>query len=121
MNITSLIIASPDGGTVSLTADPLPTTGYFVGGLVRPLILGNGIEFTPDALFQIDVFLDYLNGPTVGAPFIGWWTDEKTGRVYVDATTWHESYWVAERECRRRHEIAFYDIERGRSFRPVQV
>ena len=44
-----------------------------------------------------------------------------TGKVYVDGTSWRLRYDQAETLCRTRREIAFYDIERGRSFRPVQV
>lgn len=111
MNITQTIAASPEGGTVSLIGEDLPTTGYFVGGMVSPLVLGNGIDFTPDALFEIDVFVDYVR-TRVGAEFIGWWTDEETGKVWIDATDWYETEFRAGRAGRRRREIAIFDIAR---------
>lgn len=119
MNFTEQIIASPEGGTVSLTGDPLPAVGYFIGGVVAPLILGPQELDTAEGREMIDTFIAYLNGPTVGALYLGWWTDEDTNAVYVDGTSWRSSYEQAETLCRTRKEIAFYDIERQRSFRPV--
>lgn len=120
MNFTEQIIANPEGGTVSLTGDPLPTVGYFIGGVVAPLVLDEKGTLA-DEKEALDAFIAYLNGPTVGALYLGWWTDEETGKLYVDGTSWRSSYDQAEQLCRMRREIAFYDIERGRSFRPVQV
>lgn len=109
MGLTQQIIESPEGGTVSLTGDELPGTGYFVGGVVSPLIIPN-LRFTPDALFQIDAFINHLNSPDVGAAYLGWWTDSETGKLYLDATSHHQARDVAEKISLRRREIAFWDI-----------
>lgn len=120
MNITSKILAKPEGGTVSLTGDPLPTGGYFVGGLVSPLIIEP--EDSPrEQREALDHFIEYLNGPTVGAAFLGWWTDEETGKLWVDGTSHHETEFVAGRIGRRRREIAIYDIAKQRELRLVYV
>ena len=77
--------------------------------------------FTPEGRAKVDEFIAYLNGPTVGAAFLGWWTDEETGKVWVDGTSHHSTEFVAGRIGRRRREIAIFDIERQRSLRLVYV
>lgn len=117
MNFTEQITASPSGGTISLAGDPLPTTGYFVGGMVSPLILDEGEVQTHEGRAKIDEFIAYLNGPTVGAPFLGWWTDEETGKLWVDGTSHYLTEFIASRIGRRRNEIAIFDIERQQELR----
>jgi hypothetical protein len=120
MNLTEHIIASPSGGTLSLEGNPLPVTGYFVGGLVSPLIVEDATSVT-GLRADLNAFIEYLNGPTVAADYVGWWTDEETGRLWVDATTWHETEFEAGRVGRQRREIAVYDIERQRELRLAYV
>jgi hypothetical protein len=117
MNITSLIIESPSGGTSSLTGDELPVTGFFVGGVIPPLVLDASELWTSAARRQIDEFVERLNGPTVGVLYLGWWLDEDTDKVWIDGTTWHETEPEAVRTGRKRREIAIFDIERGRELR----
>lgn len=116
MEIVEQIFASPEGGTASLTGKELPTTGYFVGGLVSPLILGNGPDFTPDAKWDVETFIAYLAEST-DAEYVGWWTDEETGKVWVDGTDWYSSEVRAAGIGRQRHEIAVYDIANERELR----
>jgi hypothetical protein len=119
VDITELITSSPSGGTVSLAGDELPGTGYFVGGLVSPLIIepGDSPAYQRDAL---ETFASYLV-ETVGAEYLGWWTDEDTDKLWVDGTTWHETEFEAGRAGRRRREIAVYDIARQRELRLAYV
>lgn len=112
-NFTQQILANPEGGTVSLTASELPTTGYYVGGKVVPLVIDDSADVEDD----IDFFVEYLH--TLGAEYLGWWTDEETGKLWVDASDWFAEYEQAETVCRARGEIAFYSIADERSFRPV--
>lgn len=107
MDITSQIIENPSGGTVSLTADPLPTYGYFVGGVVSALIVD---ESNATPVTEIDFFIRYVREST-GALYLGWWTDEETGKLYVDATTWVADVDKALRLGEERGEIAIFDIE----------
>ncbi len=117
--LTIRIQENREGGTVHLSDEgPLPTTGYFVGGVVSALIIEPSEFDTEEADQMVQSFLIYLKSQNL-APYVGWWTDEETGKLYVDATTWYRHYDVAESACRSRNEIAFYDIARGRSFRPV--
>lgn len=113
VNAFEQIMASPAGGTLSLTGDPLPTEGYYVGGLVSPLILDG-----TDAQSDVSVFTEYLLD-TLDVKFIGWWTDEETGHLWVDGVSHHATEHRASRLARERREIAIFDIVRGRELRLV--
>jgi hypothetical protein len=115
VSITDRILAEPEGGTASLGAHEVPTTGYFVGGVVASLVLDMPTSHS-DA--KIHEFVGRLFR-TLDAEYVGWWVDGETGKLYVDGTSWHADYDEAESVCRQRHEIAFYDIENQRDFRPV--
>ena len=117
MNIAASIMANLEGGTASLDGSPLPTDGYFVGGIVSALVFPSPIRFTPDAIWNLQVFTNYLR-TTVGARFVGWWTDEETGQLWIDGTTWTSNYNHAEQLCEERGEIAFYDVARQQEIRP---
>jgi hypothetical protein len=104
---TKLILDSLEGGTVPLSGD-LPTYGYLVGGVVSSLIFDPSDDLQPGA--DIDHFVDYVKGPTVAAEYLGWWTDEETGAVYVDASSWHPDVDKATRVGEERGEIAIFDL-----------
>lgn len=120
MNITEQIIASPEGGTVSLTGGPVPESGYFVGGMVSPLVLEPEELLLSTGHEMIDTFVTYLLD-RVSADYLGWWTDEETGKLWVDATSWHETEWEAGRVGRQRREIAIYDAANQRELRLTYV
>ena len=120
MSIVQQITRNPEGGTVAIVGTTLPKTGYFVGGIVASLIVDTDPGWAHDSRPEIEFFVNYLT-ERVGAGYVGWWTDEETGKVYIDGTTWHETYDEAERVTRERNEIAFWDIERQREFRPVII
>lgn len=115
MEIVEQIFASPEGGTASLTGKELPTTGYFVGGLVSPLILDETSD-AAEARDEIEGFVAYLAEST-DAEYVGWWADEETGKVWVDGTDWYSTEVRAAGIGRQRHEIAVYDIANERELR----
>lgn len=111
--MASHMLTNPDGGTFALDGSDLPTTGYYVGGLVSPLIVD---DLTTEE--DVALFIDYLR--SLGkVQFVGWWTDIEDGTVWVDGTSHMATYIDAEVACKERGERAFYDIERGRSFTPI--
>lgn len=113
--ITEQILSTPDGGTARRDGRKLPSSGYFVGGAGRALVIEPG----PDASTR-DRVREFLRGIDLdGAMYVGWWTDEETGKLWLDTTTWTASYNQAEDWCSERDEIAFWDIKRAREFRPV--
>jgi hypothetical protein len=111
INYSATILATPVGGTLALDRSELPTTGYFVGGLVSALIYG--AENDPD---DVDCFAEYLDHATP-AQFIGWWTDQETQALWVDGTSWHEGLTEALVIARDRNEIAIYDIANQKEVR----
>lgn len=122
MNITSQIIGNPEGGTVSLAGHPLPKVGYFVGGRVSPLVVTEEeARNEPVTRAVIQHFADYVSGLTVEVDFLGWWTDEEDGKLWVDATDWYATEFEAARVGRERREIAIRDIAGNRNLRLVYV
>lgn len=119
MDIIEQIISDPSGGTASLRGLELPSTGYFVGGLVSPLIVEDGSSVT-SLRADLETFVSYLTDST-DAEYVGWWTDEETGRLWVDATSHHYSEYYAARYGRERREIAIFDIARERELRLAYV
>lgn len=115
MNIVEQIFASPEGGTASLNGGKLPVYGYFVGGLVSPLIL-DGTSDAAGARDEIEAFVAYLAEST-DAGYAGWWTDEETGKVYVNGVDWYGSEMRAADIGHQRREIAVYDIADQRELR----
>lgn len=107
MDITSQILASRSGGTVHLDGGELPTFGYFVGGIVSALVVGDD---TLRPVEEIDNFVQYVE-QQLDTPYLGWWTDEETGKLYVDATSWVADVDKAVRLGEERGEIAIFDIE----------
>jgi hypothetical protein len=103
------IVENPEGGTASLRGAELPTSGYFVGGIVFPLVLPGELGFAPAAEWYVEVFATYLT-EHINADFLGWWTDSETGKVWVDGTTWHATGLEAGRVGRERGEIAIFDV-----------
>ena len=120
-SIIEKILASPEGGTVKLGGGDLPAAGYFVGGVVSPLVIEPGDD-QADVRDNLKFFLGYLTEDTAAlrsVQFVGWWTDEETGKVWVDGTSWHESEAEAMSASVGRSEIAFWDIAGQREIRTV--
>lgn len=112
-DIALQIMSAPEGGTASMTGEDLPHYGYWVGGSSATLVFRPGYEHLRDL---IRAFIRDL--PT---EWVGWWTDEETGRLYVEATDWFEDRATAERVGRERHELAIRDISGERDLRFVYV
>lgn len=112
MNIFDHIKASPEGGTVGREGRGTPQYGFFVGGHGEPAVFSAGTEFTPDLERQINDWVHKSN-----APYVGWWTDEETGKLYLDGSDYIESEFTATQLGRLRKEIAIWDIENERELR----
>lgn len=107
--IVDSVIMGRDG-TVAYGGSDLPTTGYFVGGLYKSLILEDASAVR---LHEVASFV--TNSPAVD--YYGVWTDQEDGAVYIDGVNHYESLeeallWASERE-----EIAIWDIARGEEIR----
>lgn len=101
------------GGTVALNGLPLPTTGFFVGGATESLIFERLADVDPGA---IERYVTYAP-----SAYVGWWVDDETGKVYVDAVDWYANEFTASAIARTRKEIAVWDIARVREVRLTYV
>lgn len=104
LDIVATILASPEGGTLRLDGGSLPTEGYFVGGIVSALI------YQGDDESDIAEFAAYLHELT-DAEFIGWWTDQETGQLWIDGSDHFLLEPTARIHGSARKEIAIFDIE----------
>lgn len=108
---------NPDGGSFALDGSDLPTVGYYVGGLVSPLILDGD---TPvEDVKDVERFIDHLKSAVDGVTHVRWWTDEDLTWVY--GASWTDRYIDAEATCQERRQWSFYAIEQGRWFEPILV
>lgn len=103
---------NPNGGSFTLDGSDVPTTGYYIGGLVSPLIVD---EMTSAG--DVEYFIDYLKSLNT-VTHVQWQTDDENA-AWVDGVSWTDRYIDAEVTCKERGERAFYDIERTRSFTPI--
>lgn len=101
---------SPQGGTLPLGDYPVPTHGYLVGG-AGPALVFPSEQGMREHWDMVRAFVDIAHA--AGHQYVGWWTDPKTGKVYIDCSTWHWLAASADAQAVKRGEIAFYDIERG--------
>lgn len=110
-------LADGNDGTLDVMGYDLPAYGYFVGGDGEPLVFDSAEDANrPDALRAIERFVS-----STPARYVGWWTDQETGKVYVDGTTWFRFEADAGRVGRERREIAIYDAGNQRELRLVYI
>ncbi len=104
-------------GTIDVTGNPLPTTGYYVGGAAEALVFDSVTDANHStALRDIALFVDGSE-----SRYIGWWKDTETGRVYVDATDRVSTLRDALALGQIRGEIAVWDIANAKEIRvPVK-
>lgn len=91
-----------EDGTIDTIGDPLPLTGFYVGG-VRPSLVYSVF----DQIDRGDV--GWFVGGT-DARYFGVWTDTETGNVYIDAVTHVKTRKEALALGAERGEIAVWDI-----------
>lgn len=104
------VLTRPEGGTIALDGAALPATGFFVGGIVSPLIYDEDDD--PQDIEEFVKHIDDLN-----ADYLGWWTDSEDDRLWIDATDWYESLTAALVVAKYRNEIAIYDIANQQEIR----
>jgi hypothetical protein len=102
MNIFHEIYQSPEGGTVDLQKEELPTDGYFVGGVGAPLVFETVDRLAP---IPLDSFARGLK-----SRYLGWWTDSETGQLWIDGSDWYQSLSATLVTARDRGELAVYDV-----------
>lgn len=96
-------------GTIASDGEPLPTYGYYVGGAVKSLVFDS-----PDAVDRGEVAYWAGKAPAL---FYGVWTDQETGKVYFDVSTWWITREIAMEIARAHGELAIWDIAGSREIR----
>lgn len=109
-SIIHQILTHPAGGTGRSGDSNLPQYGYYVGGAGPALVFPSPERVDHYLLAQFVLF-------TMGDELVGWWTDEETGKMWIDRTTWHDNLAEARETAVKRGEIAFYSIAEERSIR----
>lgn len=109
--IITRIAGEPAGGTLPTRGHVVPARGYMVGGAWPTIVLepGQSVETMRP---RLEAFIMRL--PT---PYVGWWEDTQSGRLYVDGADWFAVREDAERVARDRGEIAFWDLSAGAEIR----
>lgn len=98
-----------EGGTVPATDEPLPNTGYWVGGKYPSLVFKSVEDLDRG---EIAWWIG-----THKARWYGSWVDPETGQVYIDAVT-HMHYQGTEWDLGKvRGEISIWDIAEGKEIR----
>lgn len=100
--IFNSITDGKDGTLDILAGLPLPEHGYFVGGVGTPLV------FESVEAANLGLIHQFIENTEAG--FVGWWTDQETGKLYVDGSSWHSFGPAAMHAAAIRGEIAFWDI-----------
>jgi len=89
-------------GTVDAEGGPVPTDGFYVGGVVKSLVF--------DSVSSIDVGeLGWFVGLN-SARHYGVWADQRDGQIYFDVVDHVETLADALYLGRERGEIAIWDI-----------
>lgn len=99
-------------GTISAQDEPLPRSGYFVGGVIPSLVFKGASSIDRGELA-------YWIGSNEPTPFYEVWVDTDTNKVYFDGVD-HVNYLVgAKTLAQMRGEIAVWDIVAGAEVRLV--
>jgi hypothetical protein len=107
-NLAMEIGQGKEGGTFARNG-LVPTSGYFVGGLVPELILGEPGEATRDRLRAFVKSTD--------ANLVGYWVNEETGRIHLDAVDWYQEESAAVAVGKVRGELAVWDVANAKEIR----
>ena len=102
-----------------MTSELNPTTGYMVSFIGYEKVL----DKKPTTYNEFsDIMRDYFTSRvwdaiiTIPNLFIGLWTDEKTGKFYIDLSQNEPSFEMALELAIDRKQLAIYDCEKGKSF-----
>lgn len=102
-----------EDGTVSAHDEPLPKSGYYVGGKVESLVFQEaGSVDRGELAWWIG------SNP---ARFYGVWVDSEDGKIYFDAVTHMNTRQHAANLGRTRGEIAIWDISAGEEIRVSEL
>ena len=96
------VLLEESGATVSRNGNDVPTAGFYVGGVVESLVFDSRdkIDFP-----SVREFLGRAD-----TPFVGFWLDTETGKIYFDLVDWYRSVRDALHLAKVRGELAVWDV-----------
>lgn len=112
-HIAELLVAmakAGEDGTVSTHGEPLPESGYYVGGK------------SPSLIFESAELVDrgevgWWLGTNRACDYYGVWADQSTGKIYLDGVSHVNNHDLAIAIAELRGEIAIWDIASGGEIR----
>ncbi len=111
--LLAAMIKAGEGGTVRRSGDPLPSRGYYVGGLCESLVFESvaDVDRGEVAWFIGNHFASYY----------GVWVDTDDNKVYIDAV----SHFIFRKNAlvagKARGEIAVWDIKNSCELRVAEL
>lgn len=106
-------LSVPDGGfTVDTVSGHVPRSGYMVSIFPdRSEVIGNPAQTLDLIMFAVkhDLILDQAGS------YFGGWHDPHTGKIWLDVSVRVSTTWRAERLCQAYGQLAYFDLELGRS------
>lgn len=87
---------------------------YVVGGFADAVVLK--FDPTPAGAMRSAVEFATANRPILAGTGLGWWLDERTGRIWLDVVRGFDHVSDAVRAARANGEIAAFDRETGEAF-----
>lgn len=116
MNITDSIMESvttTGGVSINMATGNTPATGFMVSRAGSEVVIDGGL--TREHLEQfVDAYREELDYPDA---YLGIWTDDATGLVYLDISDNLDNLDTAMMLGSWRGQLAIYDIERGMEVR----
>lgn len=100
-----------EDGTVSVSGNPLPTEGYWVGGVTPSLVFDGVVEVDRGEIAW------WIGSNDRTSKFYGVWVDGETDKVYFDAVTHMDYEKYAIQLAKARNEIAIWDIANSQEIR----
>lgn len=120
-DVTNILWSRQDTGhSVNLRGDT-PKSGYMVGGWVPSLVIeGEDLDRTPLAVTD-KWLLENYRLLQYSSWYAGIWTDQDTGKVYIDISQNIQSREVALGVAAELEELAVWDVENNEEIRVNEV
>jgi hypothetical protein len=113
--ILEAIQAHPEGGTADRTTGAVLTLedGYLVGGAhPSSVVIWPAARPIGNAFAAVQSVVTAARSGETKKRCVGWWLDN--GDIYIEVSQHFTRQFEAEREGRKRGEIAIYDVKNGK-------
>lgn len=108
-HVVQAIEQHKEGGTLSTRGAAVPTSGFFVGGVVDPTVVKGDHDREHLA------YLIHSKIVETQSEWVGYWLDPETDCYHIDGVTHTDDLVQAIEWTKNRGEMAFYVIHAGTS------